>query len=101
MAMLTLNGTVQNVFTKTASTDRETGEVRPASDHVQILAENVLESGEKRLEMVTLRVPDGGPFRKLVGQLVRVPVGAFARNGEIIFYALKHELSRAGQQAAA
>ena len=29
MAMLTLNGLVQNVYTQPASTDRETGEVRP------------------------------------------------------------------------
>ena len=31
MAMLTLNGLVQNVYTQPASTDRETGEVRPES----------------------------------------------------------------------
>ena len=59
MAMLTLNGTVQNVFTKPESTDPKTGELRPASDHVQILAENILVSGEKRLEMHTLKVRSG------------------------------------------
>lgn len=91
MAMLTLNGTVQNVFTKPASTDKASGEVRPASDHVQILAENFLESGEKRLEMVTLKVATGEHYRKLVGQLVRVPVGAFARGNDIVFYALRNE----------
>ena len=31
MAMLTLNGLVQNVYTQASTTDRETGEVRPAS----------------------------------------------------------------------
>lgn len=91
MAMLTLNGTVQNVFTKPTSTDAKTGEIRPASDHVQVLAENYLESGEKRLEMVTLKVRSGEAYRKLVGQFVRVPVGAFARGNEIVFYALKNE----------
>jgi hypothetical protein len=91
MAMLTLNGTVQNVFTKPESTDGKTGEVRPASDHVQILAENVLESGEKRLEMVTLKVRSGDAYRKLQGLFVRVPVGAFARGNEIVYYALKNE----------
>ena len=57
MAMLTLNGLVQNVvYTQPASTDRETGEVRPESLRAQILCENIMESGEKKLEMVTLKV---------------------------------------------
>lgn len=91
MSMLTLNGTVQNVFTKPESTDQKTGELRPASDHVQILAENILESGEKRLEMVSLKVRSAATYRKLQGQFVRVPVGVFARNNEIVYYALKNE----------
>ena len=56
MAMLTLNGLVQNVYTQPASTDRDTGEVRPESLRAQILCENIMESGEKKLEMVTLKV---------------------------------------------
>ena len=90
MAMLTLNGTVQNVYTQPESKDRETGEVRPASLRAQILCENTMESGEKRLEMVTLKVHTEA-FRKLVGQQVRVPVGAFIANGSILYYALKTE----------
>jgi hypothetical protein len=93
MSMLTLNGTVQNVFSSPASTDKTTGEVRPASTSAQILAENILESGEKRLEMVTLKVQVGDAYRKLIGQFVRVPVGAFVANGAIKFYALKNEAS--------
>lgn len=89
--MLTLNGTVQNVFSKAASTDPKTGEIRPASTHAQILAENILESGEKRLEMVTLKVHAPDAFRKLVGQVVRVPVGAFVSGSNIQYYALKNE----------
>ena len=83
MAMLTLNGLVQNVYTQPASTDRETGEQRPASLRAQILAENILESGEKRLEMVTLKVHTEA--FKLVGQKVRIPVGAFVNKGAIMF----------------
>ena len=90
MAMLTLNGTVQNVYTQPESKDRETGEVRPASLRAQILCENTMESGEKRLEMVTLKVHTDA-FRKLVGQKVRVPVGAFVNGGAIMFYALRNE----------
>jgi len=91
MSMLTLNGTVQNVFAKPASTDPKTGEIRPASTHAQILAENILESGEKRLEMVTLKVHAADAFRKLVGQHVRVPVGAFVSGSSIQYYSLKNE----------
>lgn len=91
MSMLTLNGIVQNVFTKPESKDKATGEIRPATDNAQILAENFLESGEKRLEMVTLKVHAGESFRKLVGKHVRVPVGAFVAGGEIRYYALKNE----------
>jgi hypothetical protein len=91
MSMLTLNGVVQNVFTKPVSTDKVTGEVRAATENAQILAENILESGEKRLEMVTLKVHAGAVYRKLIGQAVRVPVGAFVANGTIMYYALKAE----------
>ncbi len=93
MSMLTLNGVVQNVFSKPESKDKETGEIRPASDNVQILAENVMQNGETRLEMVTLKVQAGDAYRKLVGQRVRVPVGAFVANGSVLFYALKTEPS--------
>ena len=91
MSMLTLNGVIQNVFTKPESKDKTTGEIRPATENAQILAENILESGEKRLEMVTLKVQVGDAYRKLIGQAVRVPVGAFVANGSIMYYALKNE----------
>lgn len=91
MAMLTLNGTVQNVFSKPETKDKTTGEIRLASVHAQILAENILESGEKRLDMVTLKVHAAEAFSKLVGQFVRVPVGAFVNGSNIQYYSLKNE----------
>lgn len=89
MAMLTLNGVVLNVFDTPASTDRKTGEIRPAATRVQIQAENMLENGQKRVELVTLKVADGEPYRKLAGRTVRVPVGAMANGGSVMFYSLK------------
>ena len=89
MSMLTLNGLVLNVFDTPASTDKKTGEVRPAATKVQIQAENTLENGQKRFEMVTLKIHDGEAYRKLQGKLVRVPVGAFVAQGSIQYYALK------------
>jgi formylmethanofuran dehydrogenase subunit D len=89
MSMLTLNGMVLNVFDTPASTDKKTGEVRAASTRVQIQAENTLENGQKRFDMVTLKVQDGEVYKKLVGKPVRVPVGAFIANGAILYYALR------------
>jgi hypothetical protein len=89
--MLTLNGILQNVFSKPESKDKDTGEIRPASTRAQILAQNVLESGEVRLEMVTLRVHAPDDFRALVGMSVSVPVGAFVSNGQIQYFSLKNE----------
>lgn len=91
MSMLTLNGILQNVFTKSESKDKDTGEIRPASTHAQVLAQNILESGEVRLEMVTLRVYSPDEYRALVGKFIRVPVGAFVSNGQIQYYCLKNE----------
>ena len=54
MAMLTLNGTVQNVYEQPESKDKETGEVRPASLRAQILCENTTQSGEKKPAMKRL-----------------------------------------------
>lgn len=91
MSMLQLNGIVQNVFSKPQSVDKETGEIRPATDHVQILAENVLQSGEKRLDMVTLKIHAASSFKSLLGKRVSVPVGAFVVGNNIQFYSLKTE----------
>jgi hypothetical protein len=90
MAMLTLNGTLQNVFTKPESKDPKTGEIRPAALKAQMLAENVTPSGEMKFEMVTLTVHSDA-FRELVGQKIRVPVGAFVANGAIMYYSLRNE----------
>jgi len=94
MAMLTLNGLVQNVFAVAESKDRTSGETRPAHDKVQILAENTLENGEKRLDMVTLKVPNGEPYRKAQGRSVAIPVGAFIAEGRVAYYVLKNENPR-------
>src|SRR5690349_9298724 len=89
MSMLTLNGQVMNVFNTPESKDSKTGEIRPAVDRVQIHAENTLENGEKRFELVTLKVTNGDVYRKIIGRQVQVPVGAFVSGKALIFYALK------------
>ena len=93
MAMLTLNGIVQNVLDVPARTDKKTGEIYPAKHQIQILAENDLPNGQKRLDLVTLTTEHPEAFRKLVGRSVSVPVGVFGQG--ITYYALK------GQQGPA
>lgn len=89
MPMLTLNGQVANTFVTDATKNRETGEAIPAKTKVQLLCENALRNGEMRLELVTLAVEDIGPYEKLVGQVVRVPVGVFAVGGSVQYFALR------------
>lgn len=93
MSMLTLNGVVINVYDTPETTDKKTGEMRPATTRVQIQAENTLENGQKRIEMISLKVKHGDPFRKLLNRSVRVPVGIFANGGNLIYYALNGGLN--------
>ena len=95
MPMLTLNGQVINVFEQPAYTDKKTGEVSPAKHRVQIMAENQLQNGQQRMELVNLTVDDPSPYQKAIGRSVRVPVGAFALGGAIQFYALKGQAPQA------
>lgn len=99
MAMLTLNGQVLNVLHIPARTDKKTGEIYPAKDQVQIMAENVLQSGDSRFDLVTLTTEHPEAFRKLVGRQVSVPVGVFGQG--ISYYALRGQSEPAGGSAAA
>lgn len=89
MSMLTLNGEVRNVFRMPERVDKKTGEVIPAADRVQLLAENELESGEVRLDLVTLKVLNPAAYKALEGRRVRVPVGCFVSGTAVQFYALR------------
>lgn len=92
MAMLLLNGVLLNLFDTPSKTDKKTGEIVPASTRAQIQAENILENGQKRIDLVTLKVNDPDPYRKLVGKAIRVPVGVMASGGTVFFYAPKGEV---------
>ncbi len=92
MSMLTMNGIVQNVFDTPAKPDKKTGEIYPASSRVQLLCENIQENGQKKMELVTLKVEKPDFYRKNTGQFVSVPVGAMGEgNAKIIYWSLKNE----------
>lgn len=94
MSMLTLNGKVANVFESPKSVNRETGEVQGGKSRVQIMAQNVLQNGETRLELVNLTVESIESYKKLLGRFVRVPVGAFVSSGAVMYYALKGQVAQ-------
>jgi hypothetical protein len=100
MAMLTLNGTVANVFDQPGYKDKATGEMQPSKHRVQIMAENTLQNGEKRIELVNLTVDDPSLYRALSGRSVRVPVGCFVVGGSVAYYALKGDKPEAVALAA-
>lgn len=101
--MLTLQGQIVNVFLTPQGTNRETGEIYGGTHRVQIMAENMLKNGAKRVELVDLTVDDPAPFQKLQGRRVSVPVGAFASGGAVRYFHLKaaaQAVSEAKQEGA-
>ena len=101
MSMLTLNGQIINVFDTPESTDRKCGEVRESKFRIQIMAENELQNGQKRIDLVNLTVDNPAVYKPLRGRIVRVPVGVFVSGSAIQYYALKGQKPEVLQQAAA
>ena len=93
--MLTLNGTVANIYESPKGVNKTTGEAFGGQHRIQIICENTLQNGEKRIELVDLTIDEVAPYREAIGKPVRVPVGVYVASGKPAFYALKK------QQAAA
>jgi hypothetical protein len=94
MSMLTLNGTVANIYEAPKGVNKETGEAYGGQHRIQVMCENTLKNGEKRIELVDLTVDDVTTYREAIGKPVSVPVGVYVASGKPAFYALK------GQQRA-
>jgi len=89
MSMLTLTGQVMNVFSTPAGTGKD-GQPYPAGHKVQIMAENELKNGEKRIDLLTMNTDSPAEFEALRGHSVRVPVGVFVVGNAPAFYILKN-----------
>lgn len=89
MSMLTLNGQIINVFETPAGTNRE-GKAYGGQHRIQIMAENELQNGQKRVELVNLTVDTISTFKSLQGQMVRIPVGVFVQDKSPCFYMLRN-----------
>jgi len=85
MTMLTLQGTIANVLLTPAGTSKD-GSEYGGYHQVQLMCEEDLKNGEKRLALFTLRTDQPAEFQELLGSTVRVPVGVFARAGTLNFY---------------
>lgn len=88
MSWLTLNGKVFNVL-HTPKGVKKSGEAFGDKDRVQIMVEKILQNDEIQFDLIDLTVDNPQTYKPLIGKLVRVPVGAFASQGGIQFFALK------------
>lgn len=91
MSMLTLNGNVANIYESPKGVNKTTGEAFGGQHRIQVMCENTLQNGEKRIELVDLTIDDVTPYRELVGRPVSVPVGVYINGGKPAFYALKKQ----------
>ncbi len=83
--MLTLNAQVLNTFTTPVKTGKD-GQSYGGTDMVQLQGVNILPNGEKRIDLITLKTENLALFKDKVGKKVSVPIGAFAKDGSIVFY---------------
>jgi hypothetical protein len=79
--MLTLKGTLRAAMTLPARIDKKTAEVYPARDVLQV------EELDSRglVEMRTITVPSLGDYPAKIGQLVDIPVRAWAKGAPVNF----------------
>lgn len=76
--MLTLNGTLRSVLNNPARTLND-GRKIDAYDQIQLEVEEVTETGQIRVDVVTLTVPSPLPYQSRVGKSVSLPVRAYGR----------------------
>lgn len=81
MSMITLNGTLLNVYKAPARGDSE------EKDKIQILGDIPLPNGEIRKDLMTITVKDARAYEGKEGQEISLAVGAFApQKGTVIFF---------------
>lgn len=85
MSMITLNGTLLNVYRAPVRKGAEEGEKE--KDKVQILGNIALPNGEVRKDLMTITVKDSRSYEGQEGSDISIAVGAFApQKGTVIFF---------------
>lgn len=83
--MITLNGTLLNVYRAPLRKNAQEGETE--KDKIQILGDIALPNGEFRKDLMTITVKDARRYQGQEGSEVAVSVGAFApQKGSVIFF---------------
>lgn len=79
--MLILQGTLRAAMLLAGRTDKKTGEVYPSRNVLQ------LETTDSRglVEMSTITVPNLGEYPAKVGNVINLPVRAWAKGGPVNF----------------
>lgn len=101
MSYLSLTGQVAGIYESPKGTDRETGAEYGGSHYVQLLCDEQMRNGERKLSLFTLRTDDPHLFEPHRGAAVAVPVGAYVRNGGLSFYLSKGNSPRPLQASEA
>lgn len=80
--MFVLKGTLINVFETPKGKTKE-GEDYGGEDRIQVLHENTLKNGEKRMDLVDLTVGDVAPYKDKLNALISVPVAISVWQGKL------------------
>ena len=91
MSMLTLNGTLSNIYVSPKGVNKTTGESFGGQHRLQVMCQNILQNGETRIDLVDLTIDEVEPYLSFIGKPVRVAVGVYVNAGKPAFYALKKQ----------
>ena len=80
--MFLLKGTLINVFETPKGKTKE-GEDYGGEDRIQVLHENTLKNGEKRMDLVDLTVGDVSPYMDKLNTPISVPVAISVWQGKL------------------
>ena len=80
--MFVLKGTLINVF-QTPKGKTKDGEEYGGDSRIQVLHENTLKTGEKRVDLVELTVDDVHPYADKLNSPVSVPVSVSVWQGKL------------------
>lgn len=80
--MFLLQGTLINIFETPKGTTKD-GEAYGGDSKIQVLHENTLKNGEKRMDLVELAVGDTQPYQDRLNKPVSVPVAVSVWQGKL------------------
>lgn len=86
--MFEITGTLYSSYTMPAGKTRD-GDARPAQPCIQLLVSEPLRDGQVRHDIKTLKVDSLEAFTPYEGREIRLRVGLFARNNDLVVFGLR------------